>query len=89
MFSKMGSVSCECNQLPRILNNEKYSNHLKDGVEVLDRKDDGWGELGKCHVCAQHWQLDKWDKLRIICASKLIFLMIGKVTMTSRTDLNF
>jgi hypothetical protein len=71
------------------LTNEKYSNQLKDRVEVVQRENDGWRELGKCHVCAQHWQLDKWDKLHIICTSKLIFLMIGKVAMTSRTDLNF
>jgi len=69
----MANINCECNQLPRIFNVENYPNHLKDRVQLVDRKDDSWRELGKCRVCGRYWQLDKWDKFQTICAIKIDF----------------
>jgi hypothetical protein len=69
----MRKIDCECRQLPRIFNVEKYSNHLKDRFEVVDRTDDNWIELGKCRVCGQYWQIDKWDKYQTICAIRVDF----------------
>lgn len=63
--------NCECNQLPSIFNIEKCPNHLRERIEIFDKKDDGWRELGKCQICGQYWQLDKWDKLQTICAIKI------------------
>ncbi len=67
----MRNINCECNQLPHIFNVEKYHSQLKDRFESVDRKDSGWLELGKCQICGQYWQLDKWDKLQTICAIKI------------------
>ncbi len=64
-------MNCECNQLPHIFNVERYPNHLKDRIEFVDRKDEGWVKLGKCRVCGQYWQLDEWDKYQTICAIKV------------------
>lgn len=66
-------MKCECSRLPRLFNIEKYLSHLRETVEIVDRKDSGWGELRICRICGQHWQLDKWDKLQTICAIKIDF----------------
>lgn len=69
----MVNANCKCNQLPRIFDSEKYPNHLRGRIEIIDKKNEGWRELGKCRECGQYWQLDKWDKLQTICAIKIDF----------------
>ena len=64
-------MNCECNQLPRIFNVERYPNRLMDHLELIDRKDSGWLKLYNCSVCGQYWQVDLIDRLQVNCAIKI------------------
>ena len=65
------NMSCECDQLPQILNLESYPNHVRKRLHEVDLKSEEWVKLLRCLVCGQHWQLDEWDKYQAVCAIKI------------------
>lgn len=64
-------IHCECEQLPRIFNYERFSSNLKDRLADVDARTEDWLKLCVCRVCGQNWQLDVWDKHQINCALKI------------------
>lgn len=61
--------ACECAQKPELFPADDAHPHLRRMAAVAHQ--DQWVRLLCCQSCAQHWQVDAWDKYRSGLAIKL------------------